>query len=190
MIHRIQDYLQKEIKVFHPRLMLALFLMALLPRYMGGGLRSSFLRMAGFKIGSKTRIWGTPTIVGVNDIYKNLEIGHNCMIGINTYFDLASSITIKDHTTLGPEIMFITGTHEIGGSEKRAGTLNPKPITIGKGVWIGARATILPGVNIGEGAVIAAGAVVTKDIPSNTMVAGSPAMVKRNFDSQTNSDHF
>jgi maltose O-acetyltransferase len=56
-----------------------------------------------------------------------------------------------------------------------------RPVTIGNGAWLGARCTILPGVNVGEGAIVAAGAVVTHDVPANTMVAGVPARAIRDL---------
>jgi maltose O-acetyltransferase len=80
-------------------------------------------------------------------------------------------------------VEFITGSHEIGGASRRAGTKVAKRILIGDGCWIGAGTRILGGVRIGEGVVVAAGAVVTRDIPPNTLAAGVPARAKRNLGS-------
>jgi acetyltransferase-like isoleucine patch superfamily enzyme len=70
----------------------------------------------------------------------------------------------------------------MGSRERRYAGLEALPVTIGAGVWVGARAMIMPGVTIGDGAVIAAGAVVTKDVPPNTLVAGVPARIVRELD--------
>jgi maltose O-acetyltransferase len=182
MLHRVRYTFKMESNVFHPRLLLAQLLMATLPPYVGGAVRSSIMRTFGFHIGPKTCIWGMPIIVGGGDIYRNLTIGSSTLVGIGVYFDMAGPICIGDWVTLGPQIMFITGAHEVLGAHQRAGAMQPKPITVGNGVWIGARALILPGVSISDGAVIAAGAVVTKDVPPNALVAGVPAVVKRILD--------
>jgi maltose O-acetyltransferase len=78
--------------------------------------------------------------------------------------------------------MILTRRHHLGSPARRYAKLEALPVTIGAGVWVGARAMILPGVTIGDGAVIAAGAVVTKDVPANTVVAGVPATVVRELE--------
>ena len=75
--------------------------------------------------------------------------------------------------------MLITGTHHLGEEYQRAGVETALPITVGDGAWIGANCTILPGVTIGRGAVVAAGSVVTKSIGDNEMYAGVPAKLIR-----------
>jgi maltose O-acetyltransferase len=179
---RLGIFLKKEIQVFHPRLILAQLLMAPLPNHNGGTIRTLILRLAGFQIGNGSFFWDTPTIVGGGDIYRKLVIGKCCLINIHVYFDLAERIFLDDRASLGPQVTFITGTHEIGSADYRLGKLVSRPICVGKGVWVGARATILPGVTIGDGAVVAAGSVVTKDVPANCLVAGVPAVVKRELD--------
>ena len=76
---------------------------------------------------------------------------------------------------IGQQVVIATLNHDFL-PEKRANML-PSPVKIGNAVWIGAHATILPGVSIGNGAIVAAGAVVTKDVPENTVVGGVPAKV-------------
>jgi maltose O-acetyltransferase len=73
--------------------------------------------------------------------------------------------------------MILTTSHKLGPSSHRAGPHDLLPVKIGDGAWIGARATILPGVTVGEGAVISAGSVVNKNVPANSIVAGAPARV-------------
>jgi acetyltransferase-like isoleucine patch superfamily enzyme len=104
------------------------------------------------------------------------------MLNFNCLFDLAEQITIGDGVSFGQEVALITGTHEIGAITKRAGTLSPKPICIENGVWLGARSVVLPGVTVGEGAIVAAGAVVVQDVLPNTIVGGVPARIIRELD--------
>jgi acetyltransferase-like isoleucine patch superfamily enzyme len=84
-------------------------------------------------------------------------------------------ITLEDEVLIGPKVNLITTNHPINPSERRATISNP--IVIKKRAWIGAAATIMPGVTIGENSIVAAGAVVTKDVPANTIVGGVPAKV-------------
>ena len=72
-------------------------------------------------------------------------------------------------------VTFMNSDHDMADSERRAGMYHPKPIIVGDGCWIGANSLIMPGVTIGNGVVIAAGSVVTKDIPANEVWAGNPA---------------
>jgi len=98
---------------------------------------------------------------------KNVFINHDC-----TFLDIGG-ITIEDEVLIGPKVSLITEGHPLNPAERKA--LTVKPIVIKRNAWIGAGAIILPGVTVGENAVVAAGAVVNKDVPSNTVVAGIPA---------------
>lgn len=106
---------------------------------------------------------------------NKIKIGGNVFINRKCHFDLNEKITIGDNTFIGAEAMFLTSSHEIGPPEKRAGLNKDLPIVIGKGCWIGARSTILQGVEVGEGCIIAAGAVVNKNCEANGLYAGVPA---------------
>jgi len=170
---------RQELGGFHPRLTLARLLQAFVPVYTGGRLRAQILRLAGFHIGKGTTFWGAPTILGGGNIYSRLTIGRNIVFNVGCFFDLADSITIEDGCGVGSEVMLITGAHEIGQRIQRLGRLTPKPIHIGAGTWLGARCLVLPGVTVGDGAVVAAGAVVTRDVPPDVVVAGIPARVIR-----------
>jgi acetyltransferase-like isoleucine patch superfamily enzyme len=98
---------------------------------------------------------------------KNVFINHAC-----SFLDMGG-ITIEDEVLIGPRVNLVTENHPLNPGDRRA--LICKPITIKRNAWIGAAATILPGVTIGENAVVAAGAVVSKDVPANTVVGGIPA---------------
>lgn len=111
------------------------------------------------------------------DCGKNITLGKNVFINSGCYFQDQGGITIGDESLIGHQVVLATLNHEYTVS-KRAG-MHPAPIRIGKRVWIGAHATVLPGVTIGDGAIVAAGAVVTKDVPAYTIVGGVPARVIR-----------
>ena len=100
-------------------------------------------------------------------IGKNVFINHAC-----SFLDMGG-ITIEDNVLIGPKVNLITENHPLDPGERSA--LITKPIVIKKNAWIGAGATILPGVTIGENSVVAAGAVVSRNVGANTVVAGIPA---------------
>ena len=102
-------------------------------------------------------------------IGKNVFINHAC-----SFLDLGG-ITIEDHVLLGPKVNLITENHPLNITDRRS--LICKPIVVKRNAWIGAAATILPGVTIGENAVVAAGAVVSKNVPDNMIVGGVPAKI-------------
>lgn len=113
---------------------------------------------------------------------SDVMLGNGCLINHGTSFVTGRSkakIIIEDNVFIGPHCLITTVTHQIGETHQRAGELKYLPIHIGKGVWIGASCTICPGVSIGEGAVIAGGAVVVCDIEPNVLVGGVPAKVIR-----------
>lgn len=107
------------------------------------------------------------------DCGKNIHIGKNVFINCCCHFQDQGGIYIGDGTLIGSHTVLATINHSQDPTE-RADNL-PSPIHIGKNVWIGSQSTILPGVTIGDGAIVAAGAVVTKDVPPNTVVGGVPA---------------
>ena len=113
------------------------------------------------------------------DFGKNITLGKNVFLNSGCHFQDQGGIEIGDHTLIGHCVVLTTLNHDI--APKNRGTVIPKPIKIGKNVWIGSNVTVLPGVTIGENSVIAAGAVVTKDVPANTVVGGVPAKVIRSF---------
>ena len=104
---------------------------------------------------------------------KYINIGKNVFINFDCTFLALGGITIEDDVLIGPKVSLITENHPLNPQERKG--LIGRPIHIKKNAWIGANATILPGVIIGENAVIAAGAVVSKDVPDQTVVGGIPA---------------
>lgn len=109
----------------------------------------------------------------------NVSIGRDVFINNQAFIDTAARVTIGDRVSFGPRVTIITGTHEVGVPQRRAGANVAKPVTIGAGSWLGANVTVMPGVTIGEGAVIAAGAVVTRDCLTPGVYAGVPARLVR-----------
>ena len=109
------------------------------------------------------------------DCCKNTKIGKRVFINAGCQFQDQGGITIGDDVLVGPQTIIATLNHD-PDPDKRGGMF-AKPVVIGNKVWLGARVTICPGVRIGEGAIVAAGAVVTKDVPPRTVVAGVPAKV-------------
>ncbi|CAH0205521.1 DapH/DapD/GlmU-related protein [Chryseobacterium sp. Bi04] len=104
---------------------------------------------------------------------KHISIGKNVFINFDCTFLALGGITIEDDVLIGPKVSLITENHPLNPQDRKG--LIGKPILIKKNAWIGANATILPGVTIGENAVVAAGAVVSKNVPDNSIVGGIPA---------------
>ena len=107
------------------------------------------------------------------DCGKNIHIGKNVFINACCRFQDQGGIYINDGCLIGHNTTIATLNHDLNPS-KRA-NINPSPVKIGKNVWIGSDSTILPGIKIGDGAIIGAGSVVTKNVDKNTIVAGNPA---------------
>jgi acetyltransferase-like isoleucine patch superfamily enzyme len=108
---------------------------------------------------------------------KHIKIGRNVFINHACSFLDLGGITIEDDVLIGPRVNLTTENHPIDPSKRKF--LDVRSIIIRKGAWIGAGATILPGVTVGVNSVVAAGAVVTKDVPDNTIVGGVPAKFLR-----------
>lgn len=150
-----------------------------LPEGMAGRLRALLYRWAGVRIGHRTVIRGRLILRGDGNAARNLTIGSDCLIYPFESVDCCAPVVIGNHVTFGPSVTIITGTHEIEDPVHRAGALAPRPVRVEDGAWVCLGATLLPGVTVGRGAVVAARAVVTRDVPAHTVVAGSPARVVR-----------
>lgn len=110
----------------------------------------------------------------------DITVGRNVFINQNcTFYDLGG-LDIADDVMIGPNVSLITSGHPIEPSQRRDGVI-ARPIVIERNVWIAAGTTIIGGVTVGEHSVVAAGSVVTKDVPPNTLVAGNPARVIRSI---------
>ncbi len=113
----------------------------------------------------------------------DIRIGHRVFINqCCTLYDMGG-VDIADHVMIGPNVNIITSGHPLEPSQRRA-YVEAKPIVIEKNVWIATGATIIGGVTVGENSVVAAGAVVTKNVPQNSFVAGMPARVIRSLGEQ------
>lgn len=128
------------------------------------------------------------------------EVGENCMIeppfhanwgganlhlGSNVYANMGltlvddADIFIEDNVMIGPNVTICTGTHPISPRLRARGLQYNKPVRICAGAWLGARCVVLPGVTVGEGSVIGAGSVVTRDVPAGVVAVGNPCRVLR-----------
>jgi maltose O-acetyltransferase len=175
-IARLGRVLVEETGAVDARLLLARLAAMPLPSHAGGRVRAHLLRVSGFRIGEGTVLAGMPTLVGQRGLARRLIVGRRCWFNIQVYLDLSATIAIGDRVRIGQQAMLITSTHDyLSEPGVRGGPLIEREVVVGDGAWLGARCTILPGVTIGEGAVVAAGALVTKDVPSHTIVAGVPA---------------
>ena len=134
-------------------------------------LRALMSELVGYKVDESFRLF--PPVY--SDFGKNIKIGKNVFINAGCCFQDQGGIELGDGCLIGHQVVIATLNHDL--SPERRGGMIPSKVVIGKNVWVGAHATILPGVTIGDGAVVAAGAVVAKDVPANAVVAGVPAKV-------------
>lgn len=128
-----------------------------------------------------TPVDGTTTIFAPfhTNLGKFIKLGKHVFINHACSFLDMGGITLEDHVLLGPRVNLVTENHPLDPATRRG--MLCKSILIKRNAWIGAGATILPGVTVGENAVVAAGAVVSKDVPDNTVVGGVPAKVLKNL---------
>ena len=108
---------------------------------------------------------------------KFTKVGKGVFVNFGCTFLDRGGITLGDDVFIGPNVQLITENHPEQPQNRR--NVYARPISIGRGVWIGAGAIILPGVTVGENSIIGAGAVVKKDVPANVIVAGVPAKIVR-----------
>src|SRR5882672_2982368 len=160
------------------------FISSVLPQHSFLRLRTALLRALGLRIGVATGFAGSVKITGAGSLHELLWIGSGCHITGPLHIDLMAPVRIGAGVYLGYEVMLLTADHEVDASTQRCGRLVAGAIEIDDGAWIGSRAVILPGVHIGKGAVVAAGAIVTKDVGANTMVGGVPAVSLRHLNEE------
>jgi acetyltransferase-like isoleucine patch superfamily enzyme len=144
-------------------------------------IRTSLLRLLGYRLGKRSLLMGPLTVTGFNDVRRSLRFGEDCYITGPLHVDLMADVSIGAGVVMGYDVRLITADHELGSADHRCGPIWSAAIEIGDGVWIGSNVVVLAGVQIGKGAVIGSGAVVTKDVAANTMVAGVPARFMRDL---------
>lgn len=131
--------------------------------------RNLLSELFGYKVPESLRVF--PPFY--SDFGKNIHVGENVFINACCHFQDHGGVTLGDGCQIGHNVVFATLNHGLQPSER--GITYPAPIIIGKNVWVGSNSTILQGVTIGDNAVVAAGAVVTKDVEPGTIVGGVPA---------------
>ncbi|SDR02033.1 DapH/DapD/GlmU-related protein [Flagellimonas zhangzhouensis] len=132
-------------------------------------IRRHLSNLVGYQVDESTTLY-TPLS---SNYGKNIKLGKNIFINQNCQILDLGGVTIDDHVMIGPRVNLLSESHPVDPESRKI--LIAKPIHIKENAWIGAGATILPGVTIGAHAVVAAGAVVSKDVPARTVVAGIPA---------------
>ncbi len=134
-------------------------------------LRALFSELTGKKVDESFNLF--PPFY--TDCGKNISVGKNVFVNAGCCFQDQAGITVGDGALIGHQVVIATLNHDLD-PENRASMI-PAPVVIGKNVWIGSHATVLAGVTVGDNSVMAAGAVVTKDVPPSVVVAGVPARV-------------
>lgn len=139
-------------------------------------IRAVFSELIGTKVDESFLLIPPFYTAGGNEIRvgRRVFVNQNC-----TFYDLGG-LDIADDVMIGPNVSLITTGHPVEPAQRRTAIIG-KPIVIEKNVWIAAGATIIGGVTVGENSVVAAGAVVTRDVPANTLVGGNPARVIRSI---------
>jgi len=166
--------------ILRPRLWFFTRLAALLPAFTFPTLRARLYRWAGCDLQGGTALLGSLRLVGTGDIAPRLTIAEGATIGPGVILGLDATISIGRNVSIGPQAVLYTATHALGfGSQRMRPEVAPRPILVEDGVWIGMHCLIMPGVVLGRGSVVSAGAVVTQDVPPNTLVAGNPAVVQQ-----------
>lgn len=174
---RVRRAVREDLGELRLRRSLALAVCGVLPDLVGNRIRTAIIRLGGIHVGRGTTFGGAPSVSG----RSQLRIGRDCWINVAARFDLSATVEIGDRVAIGQEALILTNSHEIGPSESRAGRLANRTVRIGDGTWLGARVVVLPGVTIGAGAIVAAGSVVTRDVPADILVAGVPAVPVRDL---------
>lgn len=152
------------------------FIMGVLPSTRFFWLKRHILTFFDVQTGSGSRVAGGLKVYGRSKVV----IGDNVWVGINLriYLSPDAGVRIGNNCDIAPEVVIHSGSHLHGNLTRRAGMGFGKEITIGDGVWIGARATILAGCDIGAGSIVAAGTLLLdRKYPANSLLAGVPAEV-------------
>lgn len=141
-------------------------------------IKRKILILCGLDIGEGTKIVG-PIYFG-NAI--KIKIGENCWLGKNLSLDGNGQVNIGNNVDVAPHVVLNTGGHLVGHASRRAGKDIVNKITIHDGCWLGTRVTIINNTIVNKGVVIGAGSLVINDINKNVLIAGVPAIIKKNLD--------
>jgi acetyltransferase-like isoleucine patch superfamily enzyme len=159
--------INRVINLFLDAELFLLYLVGLVPSHI---FRQAIYRLSGIKLGSGSTIHMWARFYDP----KNIRIGEDSIVGDHAFLDGRDKLTIGNHVDIASEVLIYNSEHDLESDGFQA---TSAPVEIGDYVFIGPRAIILPGVKIGRGAVIAGGAVVTKDVPDFAIVGGVPAKV-------------
>lgn len=153
-------------------------LLPIIPETRGFAVKRFLFKLAGANIGRNVRICSSVRIIGAG----MLTIGDNTWVGHRTLIVASSMIKIGNNVDIAPNVFIGNGTHEITPERDRIADIElSKDIIIGDGCWLCVNSTILPGVTIGSKCVVAAGSVVTKSFDDKLLIAGVPAVTKKNL---------
>lgn len=144
-------------------------------------LKAWLMNFCGHSVSYSSKINGDIKVYGKGRII----IGDNTWVGIGCIFYTHPNapITIKENCDIGPGVNFVTGSHELGGIDRRAGAGFVKAISVGSGTWIGANSCLLAGAELGESTVVGSGSVIREGLyPSSILLAGIPAQVKKKYE--------
>lgn len=166
-IHRLMDEMSNEARRITFRLNTAY--------YTSDEVRELLSELFGYAVPQSLRVF--PPLYA--DFGKNITVGENVFINACCHFQDHGGVTIGDGCQIGHNVVFATLNHGLAPEERK--TTYPAPIVLGRNVWVGSNATILQGVTIGDNAVVAAGAVVAKDVAADTVVGGVPARFIKNI---------
>jgi maltose O-acetyltransferase len=169
----------EDTRQFSPAIHLAQGTTRLFPQFCFNRLRTELFRSAGLKIGHGSLLMGDLILSGDGDWREQFSIGEGSYITGPLRVNLGAPVRIGSRIDIGHDCLLVTVNHAIGGPDKRSGVSRTEPIIIEDGAWLASRVTVLPGITIGRGAVVAAGAVVTSDVAPDTLVGGVPARVIR-----------
>lgn len=139
--------------------------------YTDAEIREQFSHIIGKTVDSEFRLF----LPFTTDFGKNIIVGKKVFINSGCRFQDQGKIDIGDNSLVGHNVVIATINHDFKPASR--GTLHLQPVKLASNTWIGSNSTILPGVTVGKNAIVAAGSIVTKSVPANTVVAGNPARV-------------
>jgi acetyltransferase-like isoleucine patch superfamily enzyme len=179
-LSRFRHYGSMFRRSVHVRFTLANIVSRVLPTFVSGAVRGRMYRWAGFDVAKGAFIMGNLKLTSaVPGFYEKLSIGPGVTIADHVTINLDAHVSIGANVAIAPHVLIYTGSHKLGPGSMRIGEPAAFAVTIEDGAWIRLGAILVPGVTVGRGAIVAAGAVVLKDVPPNTYVEGNPATVIR-----------